>query len=300
MEKKLSNNELIEGIYHNIYSDCQDNNDYKVRNILDCLGNDTEATINFLEENITDIGEDFFDMFYEENNFTDEQREIISNYNGDVAFLYSQRLELFCDIRTGAFNAGEDNYIRIFNGEDWKDVARDIAEDFEDKQRRGKFELECEYKAFRFKCDALKYAEELAKEYRAAIVNTDRELDVKDARPEDMPYPCIGDMECVEVQTKNYDYTTLAVVGWWDDVPEENKNEYINVYDANVNDCDYQVLRNGVVMAKYLTEDGAKAVRDEYIKSSVRGMFKVDDEFTIEQVDLVEILNKLSGYNKYK
>lgn len=99
---------------------------------------------------------------------------------------------------------------------------------------------------------------------------------------------------------KNYDYTTLAVVGWWDEVPEENKNEYINVYDANVNDCDYQVLRNGVVMAKYLTEDGAKAVRDEYIKSSVRGMFRVDDEFTIEQVDLVEILNKLSGYNKYK
>lgn len=171
---------------------------------------------------------------------------------------------------------------------------------FEDKQRRGKFELKCEYKAFRFKCDALKYAEELAKEYRAAIVNTNRELDVKDACPEDMPYPCIGDMECVEVQTKNYDYTTLAVVGWWDEVPEENKNEYINVYEANVNDCDYQVLRNGVVMAKYLTEDGAKAVRDEYIKSSVRGMFRVDDEFTIEQVDLVEILNKLSGYNKYK
>ena len=238
-------------------------------------------------------------MFYEENHFTDEQSQIIKDYNGVDAFLYCQRLELFCDIRT-SFNAGEYNYMRIFKGEDWQDVARDIAEDFEDKQRRGKFELKCEYKAFRFKCDALKYAEELAKEYRAAIVNTDRELDVKDARPEDMPYPCIGDMECVEVQTKNYDYTTLAVVGWWDDVPEENKNEYINVYDANVNDCNYQVLRNGVVMAKYLTEDGAKAVRDEYIKSSVRGMFMVDDEFTIEQVDLVEILNKLSGYNKYK
>ena len=299
MEKKLSNNELIEGIYHNIFSDCQDEKDYEVSRIIANLANDTDATINFLNENITDTGEDFLDMFYEENNFTDEQREIIRNYNGDVEFLYCQRLELFCDIRT-SFNAGEYNYMRIFKGEDWQDVARDIAEDFEDKQRRGKFELECEYKAFRFKCDALKYAEELAKEYRAAIVNTDRELDVKDAHPEDMPYPCIGDMECVEVQTKNYDHTTLAVVGWWDDVPEENKNEYINVYDANVNDCDYQVLRNGVVMAKYLTEDGAKAVRDEYIKSSVRGMFKVDDEFTIEQVDLVEILNKLSGYNKYK
>ena len=131
METKLSNNELIEGIYHNIYSDCQDEKDYEVRNILDCLGNDTEAIIDFIEENITDTGEDFFDMFYEENNFTDEQREIIRKYNGDVEFLYSQRLELFCDIRTGAFNAGEDNYIRIFNGEDWKDVAREIAEDYD-------------------------------------------------------------------------------------------------------------------------------------------------------------------------
>lgn len=299
MEKKLSNNELIEGIYHNIYSDCQDNNDYDVRDILDYLGKNTEDIIDFLEENITATGEGFFDMFYEENHFTDEQMQTIKDYNGVDAFLYCQRLGLFCDIRT-SFNAGEYNYMRIFKGEDWQDVARDIAEDFEDKQMRGKFELKCEYKAFRFKCDALKYAEELAKEYRATIVNTDRKLNVKDACPGDMPYPCIGDMECVEVQTKNYDYTTLAVVGWWDDVPEENKNEYINVYDANVNDCDYQVLRNGVVMAKYLTEDGAKALRDEYIKSSVRGMFIVDDEFTIEQVDLVEILNKLSGYNKYK
>lgn len=68
-------------------------------------------------------------MFYEENNFTDEQREIIRNYNGIDAFLYSQRLELFCDIRTGAFNAGEENYIRIFEGEDWQDVAMEIAED---------------------------------------------------------------------------------------------------------------------------------------------------------------------------
>ena len=135
--ENLSNNELIDGIYHNIYSDCQDNNDYKVRNILDCLGNDTEAIIDFLEENITDTGEDFLDMFYEENNFTDEQREIIRNYNGDVEFIYCQRLELFCDIRTGAFNAGEDNYIRIFEGEDWKDVAREIAEDY-DKMKNSK------------------------------------------------------------------------------------------------------------------------------------------------------------------
>ena len=135
--ENLSNNELIEGIYHNIYSDCQDEKDYEVSRIIANLANDTEATINFLDENITDTGEDFFDMFYEENNFTDEQREIIRNYNGDVEFLYCQRLELCCDIRTGAFNAGEDNYIRIFKGEDWKDVARDIAEDY-DKMKNSK------------------------------------------------------------------------------------------------------------------------------------------------------------------
>ena len=139
MEQKLSNNELIEGIYHNSYSDCQDEKDYEVSRIIANLTNDTEATINFLEENITDTGEDFFDMFCEENNFTVEQREIIRNYNGDVAFLYSQRLELFCDIRTGAFNAGEDNYIRIFEGEDWQDIAREIAEDY-DKMWQGRLQ----------------------------------------------------------------------------------------------------------------------------------------------------------------
>ena len=137
METKLSNNELIEGIYHNIYSDCQDEKDYEVSRIIANLANDTEATINFLEENITDTGEDFFDMFYEENNFTDEQAQIIKDYNGSVAFLYCQRLELFCDIRTGAFNAGEHNYMRIFNGEDWQDVARDIAKDY-DEMRNSK------------------------------------------------------------------------------------------------------------------------------------------------------------------
>lgn len=131
METKLSNNELIDGIYHNIYSECQDEKDYEVSRIIANLTNDTEAIIDFLEENIKDTGEDFLDMFYEENNFTDEQREIIRNYDGDMAFLYSQRLELFCDIRTGAFNAGEYNYIRIFNGDDWQDVAREIAEDYD-------------------------------------------------------------------------------------------------------------------------------------------------------------------------
>ena len=137
METKLSNNELIEGIYHNIFSDCQDEKDYEVSRIIANLANDTEATINFLEENITDTGEDFSDMFYEENHFTDEQMQTIKDYDGDVEFLYCQRLELFCDIRIGAFNAGEDNYIRIFNGEDWKDVAREIAKDY-DKMKNSK------------------------------------------------------------------------------------------------------------------------------------------------------------------
>lgn len=137
MERKLSNNELIEGIYHNIYSDCQDEEDYEVSRIIANLANDTEATINFLEENIKGTGEGFFDMFYEENHFTDEQMQIIKGYNGIDAFLYCQRLELFCDIRTGAFNAGEDNYIRIFNGEDWQDVAREIAENY-DKMKNSK------------------------------------------------------------------------------------------------------------------------------------------------------------------
>lgn len=127
METKLSNNELIEGIYHNIYSDCQDEKDYEVSQIIANLANDTEATINFLDENITDTGEDFLDMFYEENHFTDEQMQTIKDYNGVDAFLYCQRLGLFCDIRTGEFNAGEENYIRIFEGEDWEEIAREIV-----------------------------------------------------------------------------------------------------------------------------------------------------------------------------
>ena len=65
-------------------------------------------------------------MFYEENNFTDEQREIIRNYNGVDAYLDAQKLEIFCDLLNG-INAGEDNYIRIFEGEDWEEIAREIA-----------------------------------------------------------------------------------------------------------------------------------------------------------------------------
>ena len=126
METKLSNNELIEGIYHNIYSDCQDDNDYEVRNILNYLGNDTEAIIDFLNENITDTGEDFSDMFYEENHFADKQLEIIRNYDGEDAYIDAQKLEIFCDLLNG-INAGEENYIRIFEGEDWEEIAREIA-----------------------------------------------------------------------------------------------------------------------------------------------------------------------------
>ena len=126
METKLSNNELIEGIYHNIFSDCQDEKDYEVSRIIANLANDTEATINFLDENITDTGEDFSDMFYEENHFTDEQREIIRNYDGVDAYLDAQKLEIFFDILNG-INAGEENYIRIFEGEDWEEIASEIA-----------------------------------------------------------------------------------------------------------------------------------------------------------------------------
>ena len=126
METKLSNNELIEGIYHNIFSDCQDEKDYEVSRIIANLANDTEATINFLNENITDTGEDFFDMFYEENNFTDEQREIIRNSDAADAYLDAQKLEIFCDLLNG-INAGEENYIRIFEGEDCDEIAREIA-----------------------------------------------------------------------------------------------------------------------------------------------------------------------------
>ena len=124
--ENLSNNELIEGIYHNIYSDCQDEKDYEVSRIIANLANDTEATINFLDENITDTGEDFLDMFYEENNFTDEQREIIRNSDAADAYLDAQKLEIFCDLLNG-INAGEDNYIRIFDGYDWEEIAREIA-----------------------------------------------------------------------------------------------------------------------------------------------------------------------------
>ena len=124
--ENLSNNELIEGIYHNIYSDCQDEKDYEVSRIIANLANDTEATINFLDENITDTCEDFLDMFYEENNFTDEQREIIRNSDAADAYLDAQKLEIFCDLLNG-INAGEGNYIRIFDGEDWEEIAMEIA-----------------------------------------------------------------------------------------------------------------------------------------------------------------------------
>ena len=141
---ELTSEELIQSIHNNVFGECVNDNDYIVSGVIRVLKNRLADPINgvgyvidFINWNITTKGEGFCDMFTTENNFTDEQREIISNYNGDVAFIYCQRLELFCDIRTGAFNAGEDNYIRIFNGEDWKDVAREIAEDY-DKMKNSK------------------------------------------------------------------------------------------------------------------------------------------------------------------
>lgn len=38
---------------------------------------------------------------------------------------------------------------------------------------------ECEYKAFRFKCDAMKYAKELAKEHKGDIIKTTMVLMLK-------------------------------------------------------------------------------------------------------------------------
>ena len=61
-----------------------------------------------------------------ENNFTDEQREIIRNSDAVDAYLDAQKLEILCDLLNG-INAGEDNYIRIFDGEDWEEIAREIA-----------------------------------------------------------------------------------------------------------------------------------------------------------------------------
>ena len=141
---ELTSKELIQSIHNNVFGECVNDNDYIVSGVIRVLKNRLSDPINgvgyvidFINWNITTKGEGFCDMFTTENNFTDEQREIIRNYDGDVEFLYCQRLELFCDIRTGAFNAGEDNYIRIFNGEDWKDVAREIAEDY-DKMKNSK------------------------------------------------------------------------------------------------------------------------------------------------------------------
>ena len=82
--------------------------------------------IDFINWNITTKGEGFCDMFTTENNFTDEQREIIRNSNAADAYLDAQKLEIFCDLLNG-INAGEDNYIRIFDGEDWEEIAREIA-----------------------------------------------------------------------------------------------------------------------------------------------------------------------------
>ena len=97
-----------------------------MKNRLEDPINGVGYVIDFINWNITTTGDGFCDMLTTENNFTDEQREIIRNSDASDAYLDAQKLEIFCDILNG-INAGEENYIRIFNGEDWEEIAREIA-----------------------------------------------------------------------------------------------------------------------------------------------------------------------------
>ena len=130
---ELTSNELIQSIHNNVYGECESDNDYIVSAVIRVLKNRLADPINgvgyvidFINLNITTKGDGFCDMLTTENNFTDEQREIIRNYNGADAYVDAQKLEIFCDLLNG-FNAGEDNYIRIFEGEDWEEIAREIV-----------------------------------------------------------------------------------------------------------------------------------------------------------------------------
>lgn len=130
---ELTSEELIQSIHNNVYGECESDNDYIVSGIVKMLKNillsnvdGDDYVIDFINWNITTKGDGFCDMLTTENNFTDEQREIIRNYNGADAYVDAQKLEIFCDLLNG-FNAGEDNYIRIFEGEDWEEIAREIA-----------------------------------------------------------------------------------------------------------------------------------------------------------------------------
>ena len=130
---ELTSEELIQSIHNNVFGECVNDNDYIVSGVIRVLKNMLADPINgvgyvidFINWNITTTGYGFCDMLTTENNFTDEQREIIRNSDAADAYLDAQKLEIFCDLLNG-INAGEDNYIRIFDGEDWEEIAREIA-----------------------------------------------------------------------------------------------------------------------------------------------------------------------------
>ena len=130
---ELTSEELIQSIHNNVFGECVNDNDYIVSGIIRVLKNRFADPINgvgyvidFINWNITTTGDGFFDMFTTENNFTDEQRETIRNSDTADAYLDAQKLEIFCDLLNG-INAGEENYIRIFDGEDWEEIAMEIA-----------------------------------------------------------------------------------------------------------------------------------------------------------------------------
>ena len=130
---ELTSQELIQSIHNNVFGECVNDNDYIVSGVIRVLKNRFADPINgvgyvidFINWNITTTGDGFCDMLTTENNFTDEQREIIRNFDAADAYLDAQKLEIFCDLLNG-INAGEENYIRIFDGEDWEEIAREIA-----------------------------------------------------------------------------------------------------------------------------------------------------------------------------
>ena len=130
---ELTSEELIHSIHNNVFGECITDDDYIVSGIVKLLKNTLlnnvdgeDYVIDFINWNITSTGEGFSDMLTTENNFTDEQREIIRNYDGVDAYLDAQKMEIFCDLLNG-INAGEENYIRIFDGEDWEEIAREIV-----------------------------------------------------------------------------------------------------------------------------------------------------------------------------
>ena len=130
---ELTSQELIQSIHNNVFGECVNDNDYIVSGVIRVLKNRFADHINgvgyvidFINWKITTTGYGFCDMLTTENNFTYEQRKIIHSSDAADAYLDAQKLEIFCDLLNG-INAGEDNYIRIFAGEDWEEIAREIA-----------------------------------------------------------------------------------------------------------------------------------------------------------------------------